>query len=102
MPKHHEVKSTPETVHVSVFDAAIAPVIEVDSGDTVTLHCLSGGPDILPEDDAFEVLPDHLEVMRALDVTKPGHFMTGPVAVRGAGGLSRDENERSAREGGCL
>ena len=35
MPKHHEVKSTPETVHYSTFDAAIAPVIEVDSGDTV-------------------------------------------------------------------
>lgn len=84
MPKHHEVKSTPETVHVSVFDAAIAPVIEVDSGDTVTLHCLSGAPDILPEGEAFEVLPDHLEVIRALNVTKPGHFMTGPVAVNGA------------------
>ena len=69
MPKRHKIKSTPQTVHTSVFGAVIAPVVEGNSGDTVTLHCLSGGPKVLSEGDTLEVLPDHLGVIRALDVT---------------------------------
>ena len=85
MPRHHDLPATPKTVHFSTFDAAIPPALTVESGDTVTLQCLSGAPDVLPpKGSGLTVLPDHLEVIRALNVKQPGHFMTGPVAVRGA------------------
>ena len=84
MPKSHEVKATAKTIHYSVFDAAIPPVLEIDSGDRVTLQCLSGAPDVIPTSGPFELLPEHLQVIKDLAVKNPGHFMTGPVAVRGA------------------
>ena len=45
---HHELLPAPGTIHWGHFDAALAPVLEVDSGDTLTLHSLSGGPEDLP------------------------------------------------------
>jgi len=56
----------------------------VNSGDTVTLHTVSGGPDILPAGDGFEILPEHLTIHEALAPGGAGHIMTGPVAVKGA------------------
>ena len=53
---HHDLPSTPETVHWGYFEAARAPVLDVASGDTVTMHCLSGEPKDLPGA-PFEVLP---------------------------------------------
>ena len=84
MPKSHELKATAKTIHYSVFDAAIPAVLEIDSGDRVTLQCLSGAPDVIPKSGPFELLPEHLQVIKDLNVKNPGHFMTGPVAVRGA------------------
>lgn len=82
MPSHHTLSASPDTVHWGYFDARLAPRLTVDSGDTVTLHCVSGGlgevgarPDLLPEHRAI------------LDTVKPylgPHILTGPVAVRGA------------------
>ena len=80
---HHELPSTPETVHWGYFEAAQAPVLEVASGDTVTMHCLSGGPKDLPPA-PFEVLPDHREVLERCERGPGPHFMTGPVRVAGA------------------
>jgi acetamidase/formamidase len=84
MPTHHEVHASPATVHWAFFDAALEPVIEIDSGDTVTLHAVSGGPDIMPGEDGFEILPDHREIHEKVTPGGAGHIMTGPVAVRGA------------------
>lgn len=83
MANRHEIAASPRTVHWGVFDAAIEPVLEIDSGDTVTLHCVSGGPDIIPES-GFEILPEHLEIHDQVAPAQAGHIMTGPVAVRGA------------------
>ena len=44
MPATHVLSAAPETVHWGYFDARLAPRLSVDSGDTVTLHCVSGGP----------------------------------------------------------
>ncbi len=83
MPNSHEIAASPDTVHWGVFGADIAPVLEIDSGDTVTLHCVSGGPDILPGS-GFEILPEHREIHDRVAPAQAGHIMTGPVAVRGA------------------
>jgi len=84
MPMHHEVHPRPDTVHWAFFDAALEPVAEIDSGDTVTLHTVSGGADILPPGDGFEILPEHREIHDKVPAGGAGHIMTGPVAVRRA------------------
>lgn len=84
MSRHHVIPPTPETMVWGYFDATLEPVLEVDSGDTVTLTSWpAGGPENLPPDpslvpaalrEAFEKIPKG-----------PGpHFVTGPVHVRGA------------------
>jgi acetamidase/formamidase len=65
-----------------MFDAAFPPVLKVESGDTVTIDCLSGEPDDLP--DGFAVLPGHREVLARCERGPGPHLITGPVAVRGA------------------
>ena len=62
MSKHHELRASPETCHWGFFDAGLKPVLTVASGDTVTMDCVSGGPDVLPQEGKFEILPDHLEI----------------------------------------
>src|SRR5690242_9509824 len=80
----HELHASPATVHWGFFDAALPPVLEVDPGDEVVVHCLSARPEDLPPRGSFEVLPELLEVHER-SVRGPGpHFMTGPIAVRGA------------------
>jgi len=84
MPSHHTIDPTPSTVHWAFFDATLAPVLEVASGDTVTLHTVSGGRSILPLDDDLEILPDHVHIHENVAEGGAGHIMTGPVAVKGA------------------
>ena len=36
------------TVHWGYLDAALAPALSIDSGDTVTISTVSGPPDMLP------------------------------------------------------
>src|SRR5438477_105001 len=54
----HHLQSSPETVHWGFFDAGLAPVLSVKSGDRVTIDCISGSPDDLPPA-PFGVLPEH-------------------------------------------
>ena len=44
----HRVPASPETVRWGLFDANFPPVIEIDSGDTVVLECVSGAPEVMP------------------------------------------------------
>jgi acetamidase/formamidase len=80
---HHELHSSPETVHWGWFDAALAHAITIESGDRITIHSLSGGPANLPGD-GFHVPPELLEVHARSRRRLPGHILTGPVGVRGA------------------
>jgi acetamidase/formamidase len=85
MGRHHVVESTPETVHWGVFDAALAPVLTVRSGDTVTFHCVSGGRDVMPPAGSrLKVPPDLAAIHARCSPRLPGHILTGPVAVEGA------------------
>lgn len=79
----NRVDAAPETVHWGYFDATLAPVLTIDSGETVILSTVSGGPDVMPEPPL--VVPDVLRRIHETVPNKlPGHICTGPVAVRGA------------------
>ena len=80
---HHHLHSSPETVHWGWFDAALPHVIEIESGERVTVDSLSGGPANLPGD-GFHVPPELLEVHAKSQRRLPGHILTGPVGIRGA------------------
>src|SRR5215470_6507758 len=73
-----------ETVHWGYFDAALAPIATIDSGETVTIGTVSGPPDVMPGP-PYKIPP----ALPAIHQSKsrrmvPGHMCTGPVAVRGA------------------
>ncbi len=84
MSQHHTLPAGPETCHWGFFDAALRPVLTVASGDTVTMDCVSGGADILPEGSGFEILADHRAVLDTLTPKLGAHILTGPIAVAGA------------------
>lgn len=78
----HVLTASPENVHWGYFDAKLKPHLTIESGETVTLNCLSGGPSEVGH--RTDLLPEHRAI---LDKVKPylgPHILTGPVAVRGA------------------
>ena len=78
----HTLKSSVETCHWGWFGATIPPVLTVNSGDTVTIETLSGGPEVLPGDGLH--VPPELHEIHARSVRQvPGHILTGPVAIQG-------------------
>lgn len=80
---HHRLDAGPDTVHWGYFDATLPPVLTVDSGDTVTISTVSGGPEAMPPPPM--AIPDALRAVQERVVQKvPGHMCTGPVAIRGA------------------
>ena len=84
MSRHHDIPATPENMVWGYFDAAVSPVLEVNSGDTVTLTSWMAGYQVHLHPDQARAHPLHL---RALEEVPPGpgpHFATGPVFVRGA------------------
>jgi acetamidase/formamidase len=81
----HQLKASPETCAWGYFDAALAPALEIQSGDTVTIETVSGGPDQIPQPDAGLHIPPELRDIHARSQRQlPGHILTGPVAVAGA------------------
>lgn len=82
---HHRLDAAPETVHWGFFDATLAPVLTVDSGDTVTISSVSGAPEHMPATARGFTIPPALPAIHARVERKLGpHICTGPVAVRGA------------------
>ena len=59
MATTHHLPASIETVHWGYFDAALDPVLEIESGDTVNLESVSGGPETLPGD-GYHVPPELL------------------------------------------
>ena len=77
----HVVESNKETVHLGVFDANLAPIVTVDSGDTISFpntwsHFLNEMQPGVP-----------VEKLAKLRVANPGkgpHWIIGPIAVNNA------------------
>jgi acetamidase/formamidase len=80
---HHRLDASPHTVHWGYFDARLDPVLTVESGDTVTISTVSGGPEMMPRE-GLAVPPALAAIHERLTPKLPGHMCTGPVAVRGA------------------
>ncbi len=72
-----------ETCHWGSFDAKLAPVLAVESGERFTIDTVSGGADVLPPA-GFHVPPELLDIHARSARFLPGHILTGPVAVAGA------------------
>ena len=80
---HHHLEASVATCHWGQFDAQLAPVLLVASGDKVTIDTVSGGPDALPPA-GFHVPPELYEIHQHSVRHVPGHILTGPVFVQGA------------------
>ncbi len=82
---YHRVPATPETIHWGTFSAGHNPVLTVQSGDSVTLECVSGAPGMMPPAALGLTIPPALPAIHAAHAQKLGaHILTGPVAVAGA------------------
>lgn len=81
----HQVAATPQTVRWGTFSSGYAPVVTVNSGDTVVLECVSGGPDVMPPAGSGMEIPPALAAIHASNLPRAGgHIVTGPVAVADA------------------
>jgi len=84
----HELRLTPEHVHWGYYDAKLAPVLRVASGDRVRVETMvAGGLQRLRLAGASEAeIPESLKLVEQR-VTERGpgaHPMTGPIYVEGA------------------
>jgi acetamidase/formamidase len=69
----HEIPLERSTLH-GHFSRDLAPILTIDSGDTVALACLDSGWHLAP-DTTFEPRDEQLDA---------GHALVGPIEVRGA------------------
>jgi acetamidase/formamidase len=83
-PTLHELPATPKTMHWGYFDASLAPVLTVASGDVIRAeaitHHAGDAPELMMDDrirEIFKAIPE--------EDRNPGvHLMTGPIFVDGA------------------
>ena len=80
----HHLTATPKTVHWGYFDAALAPVLRVKSGDLVQAeaitHHAGDAPELMMDEGVTAIFSGIPESDR-----NPGvHIMTGPIFVEGA------------------
>jgi acetamidase/formamidase len=83
--RHHHLKASGRTCHWGFFDATLKPVLEIESGDSVTVDTVTGPPEVQPKTAAgFSTPPEIADVHANAEKTLPGHILTGPIAVAGA------------------
>lgn len=80
---HHVLDAGLDTCHWGFFEAALAPVLTIASGDSVTVRTVTGPAEAQPKE-RFHVLPEIHAIHEKAERMVPGHILTGPVAVRGA------------------
>jgi len=80
---NHRLDAAPETVHWGFFDAALKPLLTVDSGETVTISTVSGMASQMPSG-SYTIPPALTAIQAKVQQKLPGHICTGPVAVKGA------------------
>ncbi|WP_448811767.1 acetamidase/formamidase family protein [Agromyces bauzanensis] len=74
------VEATPESLRVGYFDADAAPVLEIDSGDSVDVQTVTHWGGRLTPDATI----DDVVALREEFAGVGPHSVTGPIAVRGA------------------
>lgn len=82
MGKSHTLLPTPQTVHWGHLDAAIPFVLEIESGDTVEVDTVSGGPNDVADPSLMR--PAHRLIAQQVPQIMGPHILTGPIAVKGA------------------
>jgi len=70
-------------VHWGFFDAALAPVLTLASGDELIVDSVNGGT-LEVAGCPFPILPEHLAIHQECAPRLGPHILTGPVAIRGA------------------
>jgi len=81
----HKIAATPQTVRYGMLDGTFPPVLTIESGDTVTLECVSGLPGLLPPPNSGLKIPSALAKIHEANLPRMGtHIVTGPVAIGGA------------------
>src|SRR5215207_10446027 len=76
------LEASARTVHFGFFDAALAPVLEVDSGAEIWVETVSADP---AHQVPAEWLPRRIgEIHEHAERGTGPHILTGPIAVRGA------------------
>lgn len=82
---HYHLPASGRNCHWGFFDATRAPVLVIESGDSVTVDTLTGAPELHPPAGAgFTTPPEIADVHANAEKTLPGHILTGPIAVQGA------------------
>lgn len=77
--------ASPKTCAWGYFDATLDPVLEVQSGETVVIETVSGGPEHIPKPDGgFDIPPELFDIHAQSHRLLPGHILTGPVAISDA------------------
>ena len=80
----HFLPASVDTCHWGLFNAKIPPVLHIQSGDTLTVDTVNGGPDALPPAGKFHIPQELLDIHARTPRNVPGHILTGPVFVVGA------------------
>src|SRR3984957_2832966 len=81
----HNLRASPETVRIGVFNAMFPPVMTIESGDRVEVQCVSGREPVMPPADSpFTVPPELSAIIKANPGVQAGHIVTGPIAIAGA------------------
>ena len=81
----HQLRASPQTVRIGVFDASYPPIMTIEPGDTVEVQCVSGRPEVMPPSSVGLKPPPALEaIIAANPAMRAGHIVTGPIAIAGA------------------
>lgn len=80
--KTHKLVASPKTVHTGFFDAALPPVLTIESGDTVVMNSLT----LLDGQLRSGMTLDEVMAARQkyADLQIGTHTLTGPIFVKGA------------------
>ncbi len=81
---HHELDDRLDHLVWGHMAASIPAILNVSSGDTVTIDALPAGPKERLPSDRGRVLPSHLALVESRDPYLGSHVLSGPIHVNGA------------------